>query len=55
VDVLAHRLRRDHVLGALEDEGRGLHVVEVGPVVGEEGRAGEALGDLGVGAAEAVR
>ena len=52
--VAPDRLRRNRVLRALEDERLGPHLRQVGPVVGEERHAGEVLGDLRVGAAEAV-
>src|SRR3712207_8338225 len=48
-------LRGDRVVGALQDERRRAHALEVLSVVGEERRTGEGGRDLGVGAAEAVR
>ena len=45
----------DHVLRALQHQRRDLDLREVGAVVGEEGGAGEHLGDVRVHLAEAVR
>ena len=54
VHVAADDVGRDDVLAALQDQRRDGDAGEVGPVVGEEGDAGELAGDVGVGAAEAV-
>jgi hypothetical protein len=53
VHVGPHRLGRDRVVAALQDEGRHAHPRQVGAVVGEEGRLGEATQDPRVGGAEA--
>ena len=56
VDVLADRVRRDHVVGALQDQRRASRTEPRScAVVREERHAGEVRGDLGIGAAEAVR
>src|SRR5665213_647392 len=47
-------LGRNNVFAALKDQGRYLDLGKVAPVVGCEGDTREGLGDLRVGAAEAV-
>ena len=46
-DVPADRLGRDRVVGALHHEAGRAHGGEVAAVVGQEGHAGEPLGDVG--------
>ena len=54
VQVLAHRQRGHRVVGALQDQGRGAQLAQVGPVVAQERDAGKVPGNGGVGAAKAV-
>src|SRR3954468_16776040 len=51
--VLTDLVRRDEIVGALEDERRHAHVAEVGAIVREEGCPREAARDLRIGRAEA--
>ena len=53
VHVAADLDRCDHVVGALQDQGRHRHRCQVVTGVGEEGDVGELPGHVGVGAAEA--
>ena len=54
VDEVADLLRGDDVFAALEDQRRHVDAGEVLAIVGGERHAGEGLGDLRIGAAEAV-